>query len=93
VILVPKFSESHPLSLWAIYILMIVAFVWLYTWALGEFVSKPMDKDSKIKYMGTLIFSFQSNEASVIEHIASIVALVGLECWNQGYLQDDEEGS
>jgi hypothetical protein len=36
VILVSKFSKSDPLSLWAIYILMIVAFVWLYAWALGN---------------------------------------------------------
>jgi hypothetical protein len=36
VILVPKFSESHPLSLWAIPILMIAAFVWLFAWALRE---------------------------------------------------------
>jgi hypothetical protein len=50
VILVPKFLELHPLSLQAIYILMIVAFVWLYAWELGEFVLKLSSEDFKIKY-------------------------------------------
>jgi hypothetical protein len=51
VIVVPKFSESHPLSLRANFMLMIVVFVLLYAWALGEFISKPMNEDYKIKYM------------------------------------------
>jgi hypothetical protein len=55
---------------------MIVAFVWLYDWALGEYVSKPFKfkytKTFKIKYTRTLIFSFQSNEASYLEYIAPI---------------------
>jgi hypothetical protein len=63
-ILTPKFPESHPLSLWAIYILIIVAFVSLYAWALGEFVLKPMNEDFqdqvyedfKINYMRLQLF-------------------------------------
>jgi hypothetical protein len=56
---------------------MIVALVWLYDWALGEYVFEPMNEDYKIKYtktfkikyMMTLIFCFQCNEASVLDHI------------------------
>jgi H+/Cl- antiporter ClcA len=78
VILVPKFSESHHLSPQAIYILMIVAFLWLYAWAFGEFVLRLMNKNNKTKYMRISkmkytrppVFSFQTNEASVLEHIA-----------------------
>jgi hypothetical protein len=51
VILVPKFSESHLVSLQAIYILLIVVFVWLYAWPLGEFILKPTNEDYKTKYM------------------------------------------
>jgi hypothetical protein len=47
---VPKFSESHPLPFKAIHILMIVAFMWLYAWALGWFVPKPTYEDYNIKY-------------------------------------------
>jgi hypothetical protein len=47
---------------------------------LGEFVLKPMKEDFqdqvyedfKTRYMKTPIFSFQSNEESVLEHIAPI---------------------
>jgi hypothetical protein len=52
----------------------------LYALALAEFVLKPMNEDYKIKYMktfeikymSTLIFSFQSNEASVLDYFAPI---------------------
>jgi hypothetical protein len=79
VIPVPKFSESHPLSLRAIYILMIIAFVWLYAWALGEIIPRLMNEDFRDEVyedsrpnMRTQIFSFQSNAASVLERIAFI---------------------
>jgi hypothetical protein len=65
-----KLSESHLLSHQSIYILMIVAFVRLYARELGKFVLKPVYEDFKMKYMRTPIFFFQSNEASVLEHIA-----------------------
>jgi hypothetical protein len=56
---------------------MIVAFVWLYAWALGEFVLQltyeefqdEVCKDFKTKYTRNPFFSFQSNEASVLDHI------------------------
>jgi hypothetical protein len=38
VILVPTFLEALPTPVQTIHILMIVAFVWLYAWALGDFV-------------------------------------------------------
>jgi hypothetical protein len=55
---------------------MIIAFVWLYAWALGEFILRltyedfqdQVYEDFKIKYMRALIFCFQSNEASVLEN-------------------------
>jgi hypothetical protein len=79
-ILVTKFLESHLLSLQDIPILMIVAFVWLNAWALGEIILKltyeyfqdEVYEDFKIKCTRSLIFSFQSNETSVLEHIAPI---------------------
>jgi hypothetical protein len=57
---------------------MIVAFVCLYALALGEFISKPacedfqdqVYEDFKANHMRTPIFSFQSNEVRVLEHIA-----------------------
>jgi hypothetical protein len=57
---------------------MIVAFVWLYAWALGEFILKPTHEAYKIKYTRIskmqytriLIFSIQSNEESVLKYIA-----------------------
>jgi hypothetical protein len=60
---------------------MIVALAWLYAWAIGEFVLKPMYEDykikytrnSKMKYTRILIFSFQSNEASALDHFAPII--------------------
>jgi hypothetical protein len=44
-------------------------------------IAKPMYEDFqeqvyedfKMKYMRTLIFSFQSNEASLLEHVAPII--------------------
>jgi hypothetical protein len=50
VILVPKFSKSHPIPLRDIYILLIIAFVWLYAWALGEFILKLSYEHFKMKY-------------------------------------------
>jgi hypothetical protein len=49
VILVPKLSESHPLSPQAIHTIMIVAFVWFHAWALGESFQSRCMKISKIK--------------------------------------------
>jgi hypothetical protein len=51
VILVSKFSESHHVCLQDIPVLMIVAFVWFYAWALGKLILKSMYEDFKIKYM------------------------------------------
>jgi hypothetical protein len=72
---VPKFSESHPLYFQAISKLMIVAFVWLYAWALGEFILEPTFDDLKIKYMKNPIFSFQSNEICVLDQFPPIIFL------------------
>jgi hypothetical protein len=66
VILTSEFIELQHVSLQAIYILMIVVFVWLYAWALGEFIFEADEwrlqdqvyEDLKIKYTRTLIFSF-----------------------------------
>jgi hypothetical protein len=66
---------------------MIVAFVWLYAWALGEFVLQltyedfqdQVYEDLKTKHTRTLIFSFQSNEASVLEYIAPIFSIYSIE--------------
>jgi hypothetical protein len=76
----PKFSESNPLLFQAMHILMIVCL------SIREFILKLTNKDFqdqiyedlqeqvygdfKTKYTRILIFSFQSNEASVINHIA-----------------------
>jgi hypothetical protein len=80
VILVSKFSESHPHSFQAIHILMIVCL------SIREFILKLTNEDFqdqiyedlqervygdfKTKYTRIPIFSFQSNEASVLDHIA-----------------------
>jgi hypothetical protein len=54
---------------------------------LGQFILKLSYKDFKIKYMRipkmkytrTPIFSFQSNEASVLEHIAPIFSIYSVD--------------
>jgi hypothetical protein len=86
---VTKFSELHPLSLQDVPILMIVV---LFNYMLERyehsFRSRHM-KTFKIKYMKTLMFTFQSNKASVLDHIALIyypiysVAIVLHACVNE----------
>jgi hypothetical protein len=60
-ILALKFSESHPLSLQTIPILMIVAFVLLCACVLGEFILESTYVDFNTKYTSIPIFIFVSN--------------------------------
>jgi hypothetical protein len=58
--------------------LMIVAFIWLYAFVLGEFVLELKYEDFKIKHMRIPIFTFVSNEASVLDAFCDLLSILSI---------------
>jgi hypothetical protein len=60
-------------------VIMIVVFVWLYAWALGNLNMSWHSKIFKMKYTMTPICSFQINESSALDRFVSIILIFSVE--------------